>query len=904
MNPSMVFVALGIIPLIFNQARSFGSKDDETEVASPGASDTTATLPPSVGFYSLTRDEILSLPFRGTENYLQLFPGIVKQDGEFHVRGGRNGELGYMIEGLGTTNRWTNEDGVPVIPEAIDRLDVSTGGYSAEFGGLNSGMVSTHLRTGGDTWVFSGNLLTDDFARPGNKFVGTSSFGYRDAVLTAGGPFPGLQDLRFFIAAENIFMRNRQAMFLSPFELNVTTDRNDIQPGRSLPGPISFKENSIPNNWSEATTVQGSADYAHEALKLRLIGSFDIHRQPNGSEWPDALPRIFNQARTPETKVNSGFLSLHMNHAIDAAASYEIAVSYYNRFSNTLDPDFGDDWRSYTDSLANARKGYFGFLNRWNGPPAYSVIDWFLLDNEHTPNQTYNKNQQRRWSLLGNFSAMVNEHWMVKLGGNMELWTIRLFSIGSIPGLMRFQYGSHGEYQSTFSDAFARRVSLSKAGIINNYGYDVDGNVTSDGPDAPRTPLFISAYVHNDVALGDLTLGLGLRYERFDLDDGMFSGLSSYDIYLDAIDDRKLEKREPSHLVLPRVALTHRVDDKTMLSVQYGAYAQMPALNQMFNGNVFLSRTVVGDRLYATPAGYYAKPERTNLFQMGLARRIGPTMTVSAAFYSKQMNGLLSLRKVSLPSWFGEFNAYVNEDHGSSRGLELGVEFFRSTGIAARLFYSLSEVRGTNSTALSPRGAIELYPPRPLDLANDPLDFNRTHNVTVLLSYLNRDTMDNSIFSGFGVNTVLTFNSGHNFTRMNPVTTTGGVDEWRAGVLPLIDPRYASPTETRNNSVTPMWFNVDVSISRLFALGYLSLKAYVDVLNLFNAKQVVNVYPVTGSADNDGWLQNPHSGLSTQAAMEFYRIINMQNRWAYATATGNDIYGSPRQIRVGMTVQL
>ncbi len=910
LKTSTVYLSLLAVALASCQTFSFPSTPlemsclgDSSDSRSSDYLDSTEIAGTPNSIYRLTRSEILSLPFRGTENYLPLFPGVVKQDGELHVRGGRAGEIGYQVEGMSVTNRFTNEDAVPIIPEAMEELAVSTGGYSAEFGGWNSGMVFTQLQTGGDHWTLSGNLRTDDFARPGNKFVGTSSFGYRDAVLTAGGPFPGLDNLKIFIAAEYNLMRDRQVMFLSPFEFDPATDMYDPYPGQRLPWPIFFKENSIPNNRSEATTVQGRVSFDLDRVTLRLVGSIDAHKQPDGSEWPDALVRFFNQNRTPDTKVNSEFLSLRMTHSPNTATSFEVAAAYYNRFSNTLDPDFGDNWRSYSDSLANAARGYGGFLDRWYGPWPYSIVGGFYLNNENTPNTTYNKSKQQSWSFSGTFKAHVNEHWEMKLGGNVETWTMRLFDVGYIPGVMAIQYGLHGENQQVFPDPITRRIYLTKAGLINNFGYDVDGNQVNNGPDAPRTPLFASAYVQNDVALDNFTLGLGLRYELYDLKDMVFTGMASYSNSLDAIDDTKLADREPSSLFLPRIALSYTADSKTVLSVQFGAYAQMPALNQIFNGNIFLSRTVIGDRLYATPAGYYAKPERTKLLQIGLARQLNRFLVFSATYYSKQMNNLLSLRKAYLPDWYGGFNAFLNDDHSRAKGLELALELMRSQGVAARLFYTLSEVRGTNSTPLSPRGTIELY--QPLVLNDDPLDFNQTHDVTFTVDYLNPDTASGTIFSGFGVNTVLTFNSGHNYTRMKPVMSIGLVDPWSAGVTQLLDPRYAYPAEPRNNSVTPVYFNVDLTVSKRFSLGSVSLKAYVNVLNLFDAKQVLNVYPVTGSTDNDGWLENPLSGrfLNTPTAVDFYKTVNLQNRWAYMQATGNDIYGSPRQIRVGVSAE-
>ena len=95
-------------------------------------------------------------------------------------------------------------------------------------------------------------------------------------------------------------------------------------------------------------------------------------------------------------------------------------------------------------------------------------------------------------------------------------------------------------------------------------------------------------------------------------------------------------------------------------------------------------------------------------------------------------------------------------------------------------------------------------------------------------------------------------------------------------------------------------------ISKQFAVGQANLKAYVAILNLMNTKHVLNVYPTTRSTDNDGWLQArvAEQFKSIPGYVDFYRAINLQNRWAYMGATGNDIYGSPRQIHVGISAAL
>jgi len=37
---------------------------------------------------------------------------------------------------------------------------------------------------------------------------------------------------------------------------------------------------------------------------------------------------------------------------------------------------------------------------------------------------------------------------------------------------------------------------------------------------------------------------------------------------------------------------------------------------------------------------------------------------------------------------------------------------------------------------------------------------------------------------------------------------------------------------------------------------------------------------------------------------EFYRTINLENRWTYLQRKSADIYGTPRQIRIGVKLDI
>jgi len=136
----------------------------------------------------------------------------------------------------------------------------------------------------------------------------------------------------------------------------------------------------------------------------------------------------------------------------------------------------------------------------------------------------------------------------------------------------------------------------------------------------------------------------------------------------------------------------------------------------------------------------------------------------------------------------------------------------------------------------------------------------------------------------------------------------GSSTVWNAGLYGLRDPRSQVPEERTNSSLTPWNYNFDLSVNKVFYLGRLNVDLYIHVLNLFDTRHVINVYPMTRTAEDDGWLYNIRNNiwaslLDIPQYVEFYKAINNKNRWAYQEATGKDLYGTPRQIRVGVRLE-
>ena len=137
-------------------------------------------------FRLFTQEDIQNLPIRGLEYIISLNAGTVVQDDEFHIRGGRSGEINYLINGTTATSPFSNTLNTAIIQEAIEELQIQTGGFSADYGGANSAIVNATIRTGGSKLKGTIDYRTDDFAKGGDTFLGTTSRGYHNVVGTIG----------------------------------------------------------------------------------------------------------------------------------------------------------------------------------------------------------------------------------------------------------------------------------------------------------------------------------------------------------------------------------------------------------------------------------------------------------------------------------------------------------------------------------------------------------------------------------------------------------------------------------------------------------------------------------------------------------------------------------------------
>lgn len=869
-----------------------------------------------------TQEDIQNLPVRGLQNIVALNAGVVQQNGTLYIRGGRAGEVAYYIDGANATNPLFNTENISVIQEAIEEFQLQSGGYTAEFGGANSGIVRTTLRAGGDRTKLTIDYRTDDFAKPGEQFLGTSSFGYRNAVVTLNGPMPGFNKLKYFLAGQHNYVRNRTEMFLEPFRFDsLKTDQIDSRGvGVLLPegGNIAFERNYLPSNSNQDNSLQGTLTYDWSSkLKFRFSGSYQRTTNPTGHGWPGAVANYFWHREMDETR-QYALANLKATHLLNPKTFYEVAVSFTTRKYENEDPAFGTNWRLFPDSIANANAGFTGFRGRYQGPLNYSTIYGFNFTNPNAPNNGYQINSQNSLGASLDFTTQISNRWELKVGGRFDRWTMRLFAVGDIAAALTYLNGTNGNAIRQFESDTQRRIELSRRGGISYYGYDVDGNKNNSGADGPRNPFFGSAYLQNKLEYRDLVLNFGLRFERIDINEPTPDNLEAptYDPKLNYIDESTLGRTKAQDYVLPRINFAFPVTDRTVFYAQYGKYVQMGQLSGLIQPIRVLSNLVLPTsrspyNLGGALAGFLAKPERTTQYEMGIRQSLNDNFAFTITTFYKDLRDQLRQDRV-ISTGRGEVAegnpilvALQNNDFGTVKGLEMTLELRRTKRLAARFNYTLSSARGTGSSRTAS------FAPVSDDLAGrfptfiNNLDYNQPHRGSLFLDYRFAKGDGGSIFSGLGANLLFTFNSGHNYTQIKEPLDLGQASPWNIGIRPLLDPRNRNPVEALNSSSTPWNFNFDLNVSKRFGLAGLDAELYTQILNVFNSRNIINLYPSTGTADDDGWLKSPFAApfAAIPNYTAFYRAYNLDNRGSYIGATGTDLYDSPRQMRLGLLLE-
>ena len=485
--------------------------------------------------------ELKALPVTELSEVVDRQAGVV--DG--HFRGGRKGEVLYMVDGIPVTDVYDNSSGVDVQVSMVQELQVITGTFNAEYGQAMSGVVNTVTRDGNDKLEGSVNFYAGDYvSNSTDKFWNVDeleAFNIGNAEFNLSGPIFGIPKLSFNMTGR--YYKNDGWLdgldLFDPLQNSFYGDNNGrvfrvfmdeyqgfngwvTQTGDTLVFPVDHYLDSLfwaqdVQNWS-ADSLDTWMTWANEySRELYLMAEGD---DGDSAEYVHMNTEVKRSAQLKLTYAFSPTSKLRLNYMINDRDYQEYSSSWrftpdgrLQRYSlqqtSSLKWDFVPSSATFMDlSVSHSLSRYHHWRyedimdSRYMDTSEWPTNAYYYYDfgganawqDEYTSNTIYvgtasiggteNANFQRRtdsWIGRGNVSHQLGRYHEMKTG--FEVKTHRIF----------------------FWD---RNVSFRDGEIVEPLGANYNRYT--------RYPYEGAAYVQDKMEFDQITLNIGLRLDFFD----------------------------------------------------------------------------------------------------------------------------------------------------------------------------------------------------------------------------------------------------------------------------------------------------------------------------------------------------------------------------------------------------
>ncbi len=874
-----------------------------------------------------TSDVIDALPVRGINNIIALTPGVVLQNNTVYIRGGRVDEVGYYLEGTNISNPLTGGRAVTIAQDAVEEIQVQAGGYTAEYGGANAGIIRTQLKSGTPDLKFTINYATDNIGFKskenrfdGKKTLGAYTFGYSEFNGTIGGPLFS-DKVKFFALVNSTWNLDPNPLPFEGINLGTVTDNISTTPETNsinlvYPAGPTFRANY------QGYTGTGTLTFDFNPLIVRLTGSYTSYDQSNGGGGN--ITSLLDLGRIQIQEGSNASFSGKITHILSPTTYYELSGGYTVTTSEAMDPLLRDNWQVYGDSVANAQVGAVWNrtardittkrMGRYQQPTPYDIFGFqFSAPNDVIAG--YSKTKREILNFGAAFSTEFDKIHSIKIGGELSTYTLRSYALSA--------GGAAGYANAVYSNGLLTNPKTLEQLLIlrtNGYGYDLFGNevngdfnasggVLDAGLLAPKRPLFAGAYIEDKITYKDLILNVGLRYDYFDVDNLTLKDVTRPELAVDfntnEINPAGLEKTPTFSAVSPRLGFSFPVTDQTVFHAQYGKFVQQSRLRDMYTGIYQLGQNMRGGFFIPTPTGWNIRPTRTTQYEIGFTQQISNFASFDITGYYKDIQDQVefNLQTTAAGSPFQAYTSLRNGDFATTKGVEVSFNMRRVENIQVNGSISFQDAQGTGSNPGSKAGIVGA----PLDGVTvfrpnyvTPLDYNKAISGNFNLDYRFSKEESSPVLSELGLSALLTFDSGHPFTLgTGKGDATGSLEG---------DQRFRSPTQPLNSSTTPWKYQLDLRLDKSFSITEkLNANIYVSVINVLDTKNVTNVFLRTGTATDDGYVTDPGLGgtLYPDQRADYeavYKAINLDYYQAYQGNVGF-LYGPPRQIRFGVQLE-
>lgn len=334
------------------------------------------------------------------------------------------------------------------------------------------------------------------------------------------------------------------------------------------------------------------------------------------------------------------------------------------------------------------------------------------------------------------------------------------------------------------------------------------------------SPIEIAAYLQDKMEFTSLGLiiNLGVRFDYWDVKAPYLTDMVK-------LSELKLADPKAKTAISPRLGISYPISDVAAFHFAYGHFYQMPGYNLLYQGHRYLTdpNDAQWDNYPERQGKYYypiteewhffqantdMEPEKTVAYEAGVQIKLSDDVSLDVTAFYRDMSNLVGQRFLAEGNNGNGLTIADNFDYGNSKGFEFSIDKRFSNYFGLNLNYTFTNSQITSST---PWTKLQIENPTYKTYTSD---WDKPHS-------LNFD-----LYVGLPGKWDITF-AGH-YSSGLPYSITGAdVNTERAPYFALFDFR----------------------ISKKFDLFGLEPQVYVNVINLFDRKNIYSVYPTSGEPD-------------------------------------------------------
>ncbi len=651
---------------------------------------------------TIDREIIDVLPVEDLNEVINLQAGVI--DG--HFRGGRSGEVQYMVNGVSINDVYSGSNAIEVENNAVQEVSVISGTFNAEYGQAMSGVVNIVTRDGGDKYAgtltgYFGDYVSDT----DDIFWGISDFNSNSNLQgTFGGPLPFTNNkVKFFasaryydyagyINAKKVFLpTDRTTDFLQkddPQERQFEASGKTYTFSEQLAQHLIDNAESVSMNSSKRLSTNVKFSYRSGANdKLSLEGMYQWRN------WRQYDHRFrLNPDGNYKYKQQSITTTLSWNHVFSTSTFLNTSLSYFHTgFGQNVYEDVNDPRYVVKERLQDTGANAFlsGGQQMWHFDRSTMT---HLFKSEVT--------------------SQVNFNHQIKAGIEGRRHRLWMHEFEVIP------------------EATPRIAPLSS---FQNNRY-------------LHYPVEISAYIQDKMEYEDLVINAGLRFDYFDPD-------GKVPVDFKQPSRSALRKAGTSRQFSPRLGLAYPISAGGVIHASYGHFFQTPNFFFLYTNpefNIDPLQTTISPPPQSVKniiGNAELKPQKTTIYEIGLSQQLGDLYALSVTAFFKDIRNLLGTEVLRTLEGI-TYGRYINRDYGYVRGLTIEFERRYHDNVAAAVDYTYQIARGNAS---DPNNAfLDAQSDKETEKQLVPLDWDRLHQINVSITVGRKENLAVSIIGRYG----------------------------------------------------------------------------------------------------------------------------------------------------------